>query len=101
MKVNSIGIQNYQQTTGTRPQSTKAEAQERASGQGVAIEPKSRIENSKVAVKGPSGTYDKYLTDNERKALDMLFSRFAHRAGQSECSETGSNNVGQVIDVKV
>ena len=101
MKVNPIGIQNYQQSVNNRPQSAKAEAQDRAGTQGLAIEPKSKVEASKVAVQGPSGTYDKYLTDNERKALDMLFSRYAHRPGKSDSTEQPASAVGQVIDVKV
>ncbi len=101
MKINPIGIQNYQQSVGNRQQATKAEGQEKLPGQGVAIEPKTRVETSKVAVKAPSGTYDQFLTDNERKALDMLFSRYAHRAGQADCSDQPGDSVGQVIDVKV
>jgi hypothetical protein len=101
MKVNPIAIQNYQQSVTNRQQPNKADAQDRATAQGVAIEPKNKVESSKLAVKGPSGTYDKYLTDNERKALDMLFSRYAHRAGQTDTAEQPASSVGQVIDVKV
>jgi hypothetical protein len=101
MKINPIGIQNYQQSVGNRQQPTKAEQQERIAEQGVAIEPKSRVETSKLAVKGPSGTYDQFLTDNERKALDMLFSRYAHRTSRPETKDQPAAGVGQVIDVKV
>jgi hypothetical protein len=103
MKVNPIGIQNYQQTTANRQQATKTDEQSRAQSTAVSIEPKNRVEASKVAVKGPSGTYAQYLTDNEKKALDMLFSRYAHGqgVGESECSDKSGAGIGQVIDVKV
>ena len=107
MKVNPIGIQSYQQVVGGRQQALQTEAQERSESQAVSISPKSKIESSQVAVKAPSGTYAKYLTENEKKALDLLFGRFAHNARLNgvETAESNAANdalhVGSVIDVKV
>ena len=103
MKVNPIGIQNYQQAVSSRQQSAKTDEQNKAASSAVSIEPKNRVEASKVAVKGPSGTYAQYLTENEKKALDMLFSRYAHgqNAGEADSADKSGAGVGQVIDVKV
>ncbi|HUV30176.1 MAG TPA: hypothetical protein VMY05_03665 [Acidobacteriota bacterium] len=108
MKINAVAIQSYQQLNRqSRPDSVPAEkAAGRAAEKTVTIEPQDETQSSKLAVKARGGSYAKFLTDEERQALDLLFSRFRDtgRFGASYRAETDADEgspVGRLIDVKV
>lgn len=108
MKINSVGIQNYQQIgrqENNRPlatdRHTAADTQDP-----VLITPQSAQPNSVLAVKAPSGTYADALTPQERQALDLLFARFRESGRFSGVARMDGENgseagVGNIIDVKV
>ncbi len=103
MKINSIGIQSYQQLpkredAAIAPQTREQEAP-------VTIEPKKSQTSSTVAVRAKSGNYAETLTTEERRALELVFSRFKdsgrfNATGRIE-SEKAEIGLGQIIDVKV
>lgn len=101
MKINPVAIQSYQQVD--RRDSQAAENAQRKQGEAVkpevTIEPKEQL-SSKLAVKGPAGTYADYLNKEEQKAMELLFARFQEtgRLGQNAQNEKA---LGRVIDVKV
>ena len=108
MKVNPLGIQAYQQMNRSDRSSSEAAAQ-RASlptDQNVVIEPQSGVSKSAVAVKAPSGSYARFLSAEERQALDLLFTKFSDTsrfgsAYAAESSETAGEQLGRLVDVKV
>ncbi len=106
MKINPVAIQSYQQLN-RQDNSSITQAQDKAADQKVVIEPQTSVQKSAVAVKGPSGDYAKYLSEDERQALDLLFSRFreAGRFGAGYQSDTGGadeeQGIGQMVDIKV
>jgi len=108
MKINSIGIQNYQQLN--RPDSNRPETADRRSGADspdpVLIQPQQAQPASTLAVKAPSGTYADALSPQERQALDLLFARFRESGRfapgvRGEAETTGEQGIGNIIDVKV
>ncbi len=110
MKIDPVGIQSYQQVTKRDQQAAPMapESQERQLAEArVTIEPQREIATSKMAVKAPAGQYAEFLSVDERKALDLLFSRFRDGSrfgpGYSNGSETTATDVhiGRIIDVKV
>jgi hypothetical protein len=108
MKINSVGIQNYQQLNrqeNNRPPT--ADRQPSADAQdSVLITPQPAQPSSVLSVKAPSGTYADALTPQERQALDLLFARFKESgrftAAARSDGENGSDlGIGNIIDVKV
>jgi hypothetical protein len=108
MKVNPLGIQAYQQMNRSDRTSSEASAS-RASlptEQNVVIEPQSGVSKSAVAVKAPAGSYAKFLSAEERQALDLLFTKFSDTsrfgsAYAAETSEAATEQLGRLVDVKV
>ncbi len=110
MQVNPIGIQSYQQVT-QRENSPASQAEGKDKSQKspskVTITPHDELAGSKMAVKAPRGTYADALTDVEKKALDLLFSRFrgSGRFGPGYAAGTATDDdarlVGNMVDVKV
>lgn len=102
MKVNPLGIQNYQSLTRreTNAQATTAEAQHSAVRSDLTIEPQQST-GSKLAVKGPSGDYSEYLSDAERKAMDLLFARFVETGRYGSTASEPQQTLGRVVDLKV
>jgi len=108
MKINQIGIQNYQQLG--RQENAKPFGLDRDNdaddGNAVNIEPKSTLPGSSLAVKMPAGTFADSLTTEERQALDMLFAKFrdsgrfgaGYKGGAESVDEVG---LGRIVDVKV
>ena len=109
MKVNPLGIQAYQHLT--RQEKPTADRSDTAIARGgedkVVIEPQSSVSKSALAVKVPAGDYAKFLSPEERQALDLLFARFSNTARfghaySAETEETSSRaGLGQVVDVRV
>ncbi len=108
MKVNPLGIQAYQQVNRSdRPTSDAASRTGQTNNQSVVIEPQSTVSKSALAVKAPSGNYAKFLSSEERQALDLLFAKFsdstrfgsAYAAASEEAS--GGEQLGRLVDVKV
>ncbi len=111
MKINPIGINSYQQTTGQE----SARKQTAGSSKDAAptdstkllIPPQSESQSSRVSVKISKGNYAEYLSTEERQALDLLFSRFSDRSrfdpGYSRdlASSEDDSHLGKSIDVKV
>jgi hypothetical protein len=106
MKINPLGIQAYQQVVQERQAPTGARTSQ-AAEQKVVIEPQGPATRSSLAVKAPSGSYAKFLSAEERQALDMLFARFndtsrfgaAYTKGTDD-SESGAT-LGRIVDVRV
>lgn len=109
MKVNPLGIQAYQHLTRQdKPAADPlAGAIKGAEAEKVVIKPQSPVSKSALAVKVPEGNYSKFLSVEERQALDLLFSRFSDSArfGTAYAAETEPGNqaasLGRVVDVKV
>jgi len=108
MKINSIGIQNYQQLN--RQENNRPETADRHtapdSPDPVLIQPQSTQPSSPLAVRAPSGTYADALSPQERQALDLLFARFRESgrfaaSARGEAEATGELGIGTIIDVKV
>jgi len=109
MKVNPLGIQAYQHLT--RQEKPAAERPENAiKGAGaekIIIEPQASVAKSALAVKVPEGNYSKFLSVEERQALDLLFAKFSDsgRFGTAYASEAESTDravsLGRMVDVKV
>ena len=108
MKVNPLGIQAYQhltrqeKPTADRPDNTIG----RAGGENVVIEPQPSVTKSALAVKAPAGNYTKFLSAEERQALDLLFARFSDSgrfgpAYAAETDEPDAAGLGRVVDVRV
>jgi len=108
MKINPVAIQSYQQIT---RRDTQPAARQQAEAEQVqadlTINPQAQAASSDVAVKAPTGSYAEYLTDAERSALDLIFSRFAdsNRFGtaynRDAAEEPAPRTLGKVIDLKV
>lgn len=109
MKVNPLGVQAYQHLA--RQEKPTADRSENAiTGSGVekvVIEPQPSVTKSALAVKIPKGNYSKFLSPEERQALDLLFARFSDssRFGSAYVAETENSdqsaNLGRVVDVRV
>ena len=109
MKINPIAIQSYQQTV-LREQSSPASNQE-AVPQGktertVEIKPQDVAQRPRLAVTAPRATYADEITPEERRALELLFSRFRDPsrfgAGYAQgAADAGSiSHLGAMVDVK-
>lgn len=111
MKINPIGINSYQQTTGqeaARRQATSGSGDTtRTDSAKVVIPPQAETDSSRVSVKISRGNYAEYLSTEERQALDLLFSRFADRSrfepGYSRdlALAEDDSHLGKTVDVKV
>jgi hypothetical protein len=109
MKVNPLGIQAYQHLARQeKPTAERSDNTIKGAGEEkVVIEPQPSVSKSALAVKVPSGNYTKFLSPEERQALDLLFARFGDRSrfgpaldSGTDTSQTGSS-LGRVVDVKV
>lgn len=102
MKVNPLGIQNYQHLTRRDNPAQQQAIQDQSATRrpDVAIEPQSSL-GSKLAVKGPSGSYAEYLSDAERKAMEALFARFQETGRFAPGSADTQPTLGLIVDVKV
>ncbi len=108
MKVNPIGIQSYQQLNRRDNAAIQKEnSNARSTDSTVVIEPQVESSTSKLAVKAPDSSYAEYLTADEKRALDLLFSRFKDTGRFGAYSPAENDNtasdaaLGRVIDVKV
>ncbi len=104
MKINSIGIQSYQEMV-RRDNVAKQpppNTETKQANEKVAIEPHNRATRSQMAVKAPKGSYAEFLSVEERQALELLFSRF--RGNENAANSSGSGvevpTLGAWIDVK-
>ena len=111
MKINPIGINSYQQTTGqeaARKQATGGSNEAaRTDSTKVLIPPQAESHSSRVSVKISKGNYAEYLSAEERQALDLLFSRFADRSrfepgySRDMALAEDDSHLGKTVDVKV
>ena len=109
MKINPIAIQNYQ--TPTRRDNSvavKPEAQEQpgASPASVKINPQEQAQRSRLAVQPQEINRAANLSPEERRAVELLFSRFRDvsrfGAGYSTKADEKSDEpgVGNLVDLK-
>jgi len=106
MKINPLGIQSYQElirrdNPATQQQQAASEVQQTT--ERVSFEAGGAANASRMAVRAEKGSFDEFLSVEERQALDLLFSRFrGHERFVTETADdTGSTNaVGAWIDVK-
>lgn len=109
MKVNPLGVQAYQTLSRQdKPATDRLDSPIKGAGdEKVVIEPQSPVTKSALAVKVPEGNYSKFLSVEERQALDMLFARFSDsgRFGTNYAADSEAANpatsVGRMVDVKV
>ena len=108
MKVNPVAIQTYQQLVQQQPRQAETEPQADRAGRPAVESPRDTATlsagTSRLAVKGPSGTYADYLTPEEKEALDVLFSRYrGNRFARTDSADSPAEPpaLGQVIDIKV
>ena len=109
MKVNPLGVQAYQALSRQdKPAADPLDSAIKGAGaEKVVIKPQSPVTKSALAVKVPEGNYSKFLSVEERQALDLLFARFSDSArfGTAYAAETEPANqatsLGRVVDVKV
>jgi len=104
MKINSIGIQSYQEMVrrDNAAQRPDLNAETKKADGKVAIEPHNRATRSQMAVKAPKGSYSEFLSVEERQALELLFSRFKGNENVAASADAGSKapTLGAWIDVK-
>lgn len=109
MKVNSVGIQSYQQLirrdqTATKPSDSAIKGE---ADKNLVIEPQAMVSKPALAVKGPSGNYAQYLSTEEKEAMELLFSRyrdisrFSMDANGKGASRDDEHSLGRLVDVKV
>ena len=111
MKINPIGINAYQQMTGQEVARKQIDGDTSDSApvdkEKVAIPPQADAHSSRLAVKISRGNYAEYLSDEERQALEMLFSRFSDRSrfGPGYVRDIAPTEddayLGNKVDVKV
>ncbi|MEA3297378.1 MAG: hypothetical protein U9R56_05890 [candidate division Zixibacteria bacterium] len=109
MQVKSVGIQHYQQLAGREkasvPSADNNDKTQKTSPD-VTIVPQDETSGSRLAVQAPHGSYAEALTEAEKKALDILFSRFKDggRFGpgynRASSSDGDSGPLGNFVDVK-
>lgn len=109
MKINPIAIQSYQQTV-LREQSSPAANQDAApqvnSDRTIEIKPQDATQRPRLAVTAPRTTYADDITPEERRALELLFSRFRDPsrlgAGYAQNAVEAGNvsYLGAMVDVK-
>ena len=105
MKVNSVGIDAYRQTM-EKPQVNKQAVADRQQQvektQKVQVPVQTNKVSSKLGVKLQAGTFDDMLSDEERQAIEMVFSRFRNIAGSYTNDGTNeSSTLGNFVDVKL
>ncbi len=106
MKIDSLGIQSYQQVNRRDQQAATATSTAQQEAAKVEI-PQGETNTSKLAVKAPAGTYAEHLSEPERKALELLFDRFRNsgRFGAAYTADSkpaeAAPELGRVVDVKV
>jgi hypothetical protein len=105
MNVNQVGIQSYQHVSRRETQQAPFDPKNTNSAvdEKLVIEPQTESATSKLAIKAPDGNYGDFLTADERKALDLLFSRFRDRAQFAGKTDVQADEamLGRIIDVKV
>jgi hypothetical protein len=107
MKINPLGVQAYQQVAQERQAPASSARTARTAEQQVTIEPQAPATRSALAVKAPSGSYARFLSAEERQALDLLFAKFSDtsRFGAGYAARTDDAEstaaLGRLVDVKV
>lgn len=106
MKINPLGIQSYQELTrrdNPAAQQQQAATETKQATEKVSIDPGSTVNSSRMAVRAEKGSFDEFLSVEERQALELLFSRFrGHERFVTETADDAgaANSVGAWIDVK-
>jgi len=102
MKINPIGIQSYQQTVRRdAPEQKEVGADPNVQqANKLNIEPHNKATRSQMAVKAPQGSYDEFLSVEEKRALELLFSRFRNAAAGSAENGEQQPGLGSWVDVK-
>ncbi len=109
MKINPIGIQSYQRLERRDGPANRLSVNREVpkADSSVTFSPQEVGKGSRLAVKAPNVSSEEFLTSSERKALQLLLSRF-NDVTQSElahqrATEVGGGRVtvGSIIDVKV
>lgn len=109
MKINPIAIQSYQQSSSQtltqreiiKNDNTKAEEAN------LTITPKDEMDSSKLAVKVNSDNFAKYLSTEEKNALELLFDQYRNsdKFGSSYNADikkpAPDKTLGSLVDIKV
>ena len=108
MRINPAGIQIYQQQTDTERLQRLNREQAQVKEADTAATPRTaEAKRSLSDISVPAGEHvsKDFLSDEERAALDMLFSRFANNSRFQSARHGVAPNEdvrpGQVIDIKV
>ena len=110
MKIDPVAIQTYQQVNKREQQSSpmaRGNDEHQTVESKLTIEPQQGAMGSKLAVKVPAGKYAEFLSPDEKKALELLFSRFRDGSRFGPGYTNGSQasgvdaQIGRIIDVKV
>ncbi len=107
MKINPVAIQSYQQTTGSNKMARPAVKSETVQvEEKLSIIPQGESESSKLAIRPSGENYAKFLSKEERQALDLIFSKYndSTRFGSGYLEDMPdteeSSKLGRMIDVK-
>ena len=105
MKINSIGINAYQEMTG-RVQSGKKPAvidktEEKVKAGKIQIPGRINKVGSDISVKLGGSEYASMLSPEEKQALELLFEKFGDNKGMNITESTSRPGLGRFVDVKL
>lgn len=105
MKINSIGINAYQEMTG-RAQANRKPVETNKSEQvqkTEKIQIPGRVDRvgSDLSVKLEGEDYAKMLSPEEKQALELLFEKYGARRGNENSNATNRPELGTFVDVKL
>ena len=105
MKINSIGINAYQEMTGKaqankKPVELNKSEQVQKTGK---IQIPSRVDRvgSDLSVKLEGENYAEMLSPEEKQALELLFEKYGDKRGIANSSTTNRPGLGTFVDVKL
>ncbi|MBU0984863.1 MAG: hypothetical protein KKA42_13405 [candidate division Zixibacteria bacterium] len=109
MNINPLAIQSYQHLTrqdrpAAAPQDQSAPNQ---AAENLAIEPQAADQKSVLTVKAQNQKFSDFLSNEEREALTLLFSRFSDgsrfggRISAESTPAPAEKTLGRSVDVKV
>ena len=105
MKINSIGINAYQEMTGRaqaskKPVETIKNEQIQKPGK-VQIPSRTDRVGSDLSIKLDGEDYAEMLSPEEKQALELLFEKYGDKRGITNSSSTNRPGLGTFVDVKL
>lgn len=105
MKINSIGINAYQQMTGRAQASQKPVPQEKTEQAQIIgkIQIPSRTDKvgSDISIKLDGKDYADMLTPEEKQALELLFEKYGAQKTGTAAVQTEQSGLGRFVDVRL